>query len=195
MLPSDGSVAATIERIDEGRSKTGGGIERYAPLSSRFGELCIIWEETESGPRVLQIALRYTSNSRMGSAISCPEIRELGKRIQAFLDGEPIDFDLEIVAIETCPDFQRRALLAVRKIPRGWVSTYGRMAHHLGMAKGARAVGRALARNPFPIVIPCHRVIMADGEIGGFRGGSEMKRALLKMEGVDLSVKTGKIYF
>jgi methylated-DNA-[protein]-cysteine S-methyltransferase len=64
------------------------------------------------------------------------------------------------------------------------VSTYQRIAKYLGNAKGARAVGSALAGNPFPIIIPCHRAIRSDGTLGGYQGGLEMKRRLLEMEGV-----------
>ena len=66
------------------------------------------------------------------------------------------------------------------------VSTYRRIAAHLGVPKGARAVGNALATNPFPIVIPCHRAIRSDGALGGYQGGLAMKRALLMQEGVDV---------
>jgi len=92
-----------------------------------------------------------------------------------------------MVALEVCGEFQRRVLLAEYGIPRGWVSTYGRIAKHIGVAGGSRAVGRALAENPFPIIIPCHRAVRSDGEIGGYQGGSGMKRALLAMEGVEFT--------
>jgi methylated-DNA-[protein]-cysteine S-methyltransferase len=82
--------------------------------------------------------------------------------------------------------------MAEREIPRGWVSTYGRIATHLGVPGGARAVGGALARNPFPIIIPCHRAIRSDGSLGGFQGGPDMKRALLEFEGVGFS-STGRV--
>jgi methylated-DNA-[protein]-cysteine S-methyltransferase len=86
--------------------------------------------------------------------------------------------------MKQCSEFQRRVLLAEYGIRRGWVSTYGRIARHLGMPQGARAVGSALAHNPFPIIIPCHRAIAADGSLGGYQGGPEMKRSLLEMEGI-----------
>ena len=83
-----------------------------------------------------------------------------------------------------CTPFQRRVLLAEFGIPRGYVSTYGRIARFIRVPDGARAVGNALAGNPFPIVIPCHRALRSDGSIGGFQGGREMKERLLRMEGV-----------
>jgi methylated-DNA-[protein]-cysteine S-methyltransferase len=72
------------------------------------------------------------------------------------------------------------------------VSTYQRIARYLGNAKGGRAVGSALANNPFPIIIPCHRAIRSDRTLGGYQGGLEMKRTLLEMEGIDFD-DTGRI--
>jgi methylated-DNA-[protein]-cysteine S-methyltransferase len=90
-------------------------------------------------------------------------------------------------------------LLAEYEIPRSWVSTYGRIARSLGIPDGARAVGGALSRNPFPIIIPCHRAIRSNGELGGFQGGLRMKRALLELEGIGFSaegkVLTERIYY
>ena len=108
-------------------------------------------------------------------------------KIKKFLDGEKVDFDLNNVGFEMCTDFQKRVLLLEYKIPRGWISTYGRIAAKLGVFKAGRAVGNALARNPFPIVIPCHRAIKLNGGLGGFQGGIKMKKILLKNEGVQFS--------
>ena len=168
----------------------------YTLLPSGFGVLGIVWHEMEEGPKVQRVLLpkEQTSVDKMirasfpsASPASCSTIAELGKRIQSFLDGKPIDFALTTVALENCSDFQRRVLLAEHKIPRGWVSTYQRIARSLGVPRGARAVGRALARNPFPIIVPCHRAIKSDGSIGGFQGGAKMKRALLELEGVEFT--------
>ena len=89
--------------------------------------------------------------------MACQIIENIGKRIQNFLSGKRIEFELNNIALEACTTFQKMVLLAEYKIPRGWVSTYGRIAHFLGIPAGARAVGRALSTNPFPILIPCHR--------------------------------------
>jgi len=114
------------------------------------------------------------------------------KLMQSFLSGQAVKFDLELLALENCSHFQQRVLLAESRIPRGWISTYGRIGKHIGINKGARAVGNALARNPFPIIIPCHRAIRSDMTLGGYQGGMEMKRALLEFEGIKIS-KTGKV--
>ena len=124
--------------------------------------------------------------------LSCPAIAELGRRIQRFLEGDAVGFELSLLALERCSEFQRRVLLAEHEIPRGWVSTYGRIARSLGVPRGARAVGRALSRNPFPIIIPCHRAIRSDGQLGGFQGGLKMKQALLELEGVEVA-QTGRV--
>lgn len=168
----------------------------FVPISSAFGVLGMVWRETESGPRVHQILLPNEKNppdNRLAAIFphpvrrSCAPVVELAERIQAFLSGEAIRFELDWIALDNCSEFQRLVLLAEHRIPRGWVSTYGRIARSLGLEGGARAVGNALARNPFPIVIPCHRTIRAGGELGEYQGGANMKRALLKMEGVEVS--------
>ena len=112
---------------------------------------------------------------------------QLAEQLQHFLAGEAVDFGLELIALERCSEFQTRVLVAEHEIPRGWVSTYGRIARRLQVPGGARAVGRALARNPFPIIIPCHRAIRSNGELGGYQGGLDMKRALLELEGLELT--------
>ena len=71
----------------------------------------------------------------------------------------------------------------VRRIPRGRVATYGQIAMLLGRPRAARAVGTALARNPFAPTVPCHRIIRADGALGGYSQGLDRKRALLRQEG------------
>ena len=130
---------------------------------------------------------------------SCSPITELSKKIQRFLEGEVVTFELDIISLEGCSEFQRKVLMAEHKIPRGWVSTYGRIARSLEIPGAARAVGGALAHNPFPIIIPCHRAIKSNGELGGFRGGLRMKRALLELEGVEFSqagkVITERVYY
>jgi len=85
--------------------------------------------------------------------------------------------------------FKRRVLRKAGQIPRGRIMTYGGLAKSLGVPAGARAVGNAMAGNPFPLVIPCHRVIRGNGSLGGFGGGLTMKRALLEMEGVRFDPK------
>ena len=177
-------------------------------LSSAFGTFGIVWQETEKGPKAYRILLPDDRSSvenivqtafADSSHLSCPTITELGERIQSFLAGEAVDFGLDVIALEKCSEFQKRVLLAVHKIPWGWVSTYGRIASSLQVDGAARAVGSALSLNPFPIVIPCHRIIKSNGELGGFRGGLRMKQTLLELEGIEFSrsakVLTNRIHY
>ena len=124
--------------------------------------------------------------------LSDPTMEVLTEQIRSFLEGEAVDFQESLIDLGECSEFQRKVLLAEHKIPRGWVSTYGRIAQSMGVPGAARAVGTALARNPVPIIIPCHRAIRSNGELGGFRGGLSMKRALLELEGLEFST-TGKV--
>ena len=116
----------------------------------------------------------------------------LADRMRRFLTGEAVYFPIGLIDLGQCSGFQRRVLLGEYGIPRGRVSTYGRLAAGLGAPGATRAVGMALARNPFPIIIPCHRTVRSDGDLGGFRGGAAMKRALLELEGVELT-PAGKV--
>jgi methylated-DNA-[protein]-cysteine S-methyltransferase len=115
---------------------------------------------------------------------SCTEIDALVGQIEAFLSGEDIQFSFDAVRLDLCSAFQQKVLRAEHAIPRGRVSTYNLIAQYIDNPKGARAVGTALATNPFPIVIPCHRAIRSDGALGGYQGGLAMKRTLLEMEGI-----------
>ncbi len=87
---------------------------------------------------------------------------------------------------EQLPDFERQVLMKTMEIPRGEVRPYAWVAAELGRPLAVRAVGNALARNPMPFVVPCHRVVRSDGRIGNYgAGGPEAKRALLQSEGMD----------
>jgi methylated-DNA-[protein]-cysteine S-methyltransferase len=180
----------------------------YVLVPSAFGALGIVWRESEAGAKVHRVHLPNPQASAQdvlriafpdARLRTCPEIAELGERVQRFLTGDAVRFDLGIVALGRCSEFQQKVLRAEHGIPRGWVSTYGRIARALGAPRGARAVGCALARNPFPIIVPCHRAIRSDGHLGGFQGGLEMKRALLEMEGVEITpagrVRTHRLYY
>ena len=105
-------------------------------------------------------------------------------QLRAFLVGAKIELSLDDLDFTGIGGFTRRVLTADHAIPRGRVLTYGGLAAQLGVPGGGRAVGNVMARNPFPLVIPCHRVVGSDGDLHGFGGGLPMKRALLAMEGV-----------
>ncbi|MBA3716823.1 MAG: methylated-DNA--[protein]-cysteine S-methyltransferase [Actinobacteria bacterium] len=104
------------------------------------------------------------------------------RQLDAYFEGELAAFDLPLELRGTA--FQRRCWLALATIPYGQTASYGEQARWLGLGSDtARAVGAANGANPLPIVLPCHRVIGADGSLTGFGGGLEVKRFLLEHEG------------
>ncbi|MHA1232420.1 MAG: MGMT family protein [Candidatus Helarchaeota archaeon] len=83
-------------------------------------------------------------------------------------------------------DFEKKVYEITRRIPEGKVATYGQIARIIGSPRSARAVGNALNKNPYPIIIPCHRVVKANGEVGGFAKGTEEKIKLLEKENIKI---------
>lgn len=102
-------------------------------------------------------------------------------QLNGYFAGELREFDLPL-APEGTP-FQQQVWQALQTIPYGTTSTYGKLAAQLGKPMASRAVGAANGRNPLPIIIPCHRIIGANGKLTGFRGGLRFKEALLALEG------------
>jgi methylated-DNA-[protein]-cysteine S-methyltransferase len=114
-----------------------------------------------------------------------PDVQRAIDAIVALLRGEPIDLAFVTLDMETLPAFHRRVYEVARTIPPGTTRSYGDIASRLGEPHAARAVGQALGRNPFPIIVPCHRVLAANGRTGGFSapGGTATKLRLLAIEG------------
>src|SRR5215203_5614440 len=109
-------------------------------------------------------------------------LAEAARQLDAYFEGDLVTFDLPLELRGT--DFQRRCWLALASIRYGQTVSYGEQARRLGLGNdAARAVGAANGQNPLPIVLPCHRVIGADGSLTGFGGGLHVKRFLLEHEG------------
>ena len=125
---------------------------------------------------------------RTATADSCAVLDEAADQLDAYFAGELIDFDLPLDLHGT--DFQRECWLALATIPYGQTVSYGEQARRLGLGPtAARAVGAANGQNPLPVVLPCHRVIGADGSLTGFGGGLHLKRYLLEHEGAILALR------
>jgi len=107
-------------------------------------------------------------------------LRSWVAEVVAHLDGRQAHLDLPLDIRATA--FQRRVWEALRKIPYGSTRSYSQIARAVGNTKATRAVARACASNPVAVVIPCHRVVREDGDLGGYRWGEERKRALLEQE-------------
>jgi methylated-DNA-[protein]-cysteine S-methyltransferase len=120
--------------------------------------------------------------SRIRAEGSSPVLAEAARQLDAYFQGELVTFDLPLELQGT--EFQRRCWLALASIPYGQTVSYGEQARRLGFGNdAARAVGAANGQNPLPLVLPCHRVIGADGSLTGFGGGLHVKRFLLEHEG------------
>jgi len=113
-----------------------------------------------------------------------PDIQGIIDDVTALLGGEARDLSGVRLDMDDVPDFDRRVYEVARSIPPGRVLTYGEIASRLGIGN-ARAIGQALGRNPFAVIVPCHRVVAAGGRLGGFSasGGATTKRRLLAIEG------------
>ncbi len=113
------------------------------------------------------------------------EMKELIKGVQALMRGEKPDLSSARLDLTRVPEFNARVYEITRRIPAGETLTYGAIATTLGDRLLARDVGAALGKNPWPIIVPCHRVTAAGGKLGGFsaRGGAETKLKLLEIEG------------
>ncbi len=119
---------------------------------------------------------------RVGVEGSSPVLDEAARQLDAYFAGELVAFDLPLELNGS--EFNRRCWLALASIPYGQTVSYGEQARRLGLGHdAARAVGAANGRNPLPLVLPCHRVIGADGSLTGFGGGLDVKRFLLEHEG------------
>ncbi|MCK4534584.1 MAG: methylated-DNA--[protein]-cysteine S-methyltransferase [Syntrophobacterales bacterium] len=173
----------------------------YRLIASIFGNVGIVWVREEESPLIIRAVFPRNGMSTTDMIRKdFPDAEEgLHKNLEktcgsisAFLGGACVNFSMKFVGIDRCGDFQRRVLLETMRIPRGSVTSYGSLAKRVSASGAARAVGSALAGNPFPIIIPCHRVVRSDGYVGQFGGGTEAKKALLSMEGVEIDNR-GKI--
>lgn len=178
----------------------------YELVASPFGDIGLVWRQKTLSPCIVRIFLpkknvntAHLINQAFPGGIrrSHSMTEKICRQIETFMRGNPVDFSLEYLDMSSCSTFQQKVLLENRKIPRGRVSSYGKLSDTILVPGGARAVGSALAGNPFPIIIPCHRVIRSSKGLGGFGGGLSMKRTFLEMEGIvfDSQGKVHKEYF
>ncbi len=156
---------------------------------SSLGWMAVLW-----GPGgVRRIAFGHASQAAARRAIEVsghPQTplptaaEELTQRLLAYADGQSVDFQDVPVDLPAATAFQRRVYAACRRIPWGRTRTYAQLAASVSSPAAARAVGTCMARNPVPLVVPCHRVVGSGGGLGGFSapGGTRLKRRLLDLE-------------
>jgi methylated-DNA-[protein]-cysteine S-methyltransferase len=167
----------------------------YALFDTSLGTCAIAWAERGivrtylPEPSADAVRARLLRRRPDAQQVEPPDdVREVIAAITRLLRGEAVDLGWVRLDDESVPELHRRVYAAAREIPPGRTLTYGEIARRLGDATLARKVGEALGRNPFPIVVPCHRVLAAGGRTGGFsaRGGTETKMQLLRIEGAVL---------
>jgi O-6-methylguanine DNA methyltransferase len=168
----------------------------FALFDTAIGRCGVAWGERGVAGVQLPEAGEPETRARMlqrfpaaGEATAPPEVQGVIDRIVALLRGEMSDLSSILLDMDQVPAFHRRVYEAARAIPPGMTLSYGDIAARVGAPGAARAVGQALGRNPFPIVVPCHRVLAAGGKIGGFsaQGGVVTKRRMLAIEGAQLN--------
>jgi methylated-DNA-[protein]-cysteine S-methyltransferase len=168
---------------------SGGG---FTLFDTAIGPSGIAWSDfgvtgvqlPESSPA--ETRRRLTArHPEVSEATPPPDIAQAIAAIVGLLAGEPADLRTIALDLETVTDFNRRVYAVARTIPRGSTLTYGDIAQRLGDLSLSRAVGQALGHNPFPLIVPCHRVLARGGALAGFsaHGGTTTKQRLLEIEG------------
>ncbi|MEP7121993.1 MAG: methylated-DNA--[protein]-cysteine S-methyltransferase [Byssovorax sp.] len=175
--------------------------EGYAIFATAIGPCGVAWSSrglvSVQLPDVSEAATLARLQERIvlpdsGGSTSPPRaVKAAIERIILHLTGEDGGLDAVDLDLEGVPPFHRKVYEAARRITRGEIRRYGDLATEAGSPKGSRAVGQAMAKNPLPIVVPCHRVIAGSGKPGGFSapGGLDTKARLLAIEGASLPGK------
>jgi methylated-DNA-[protein]-cysteine S-methyltransferase len=171
--------------------------QRFAIFETAIGPCGIVWNDYGIIGVQLPEATKGRTRSRLQKRFRearetspSSEIAATIDQIVALLNGEDADFSDTKLDIKGLPEFNRRVYKIASAIPRGAVMTYGEIAARLGEEpQAARDVGKALGENPIPLIIPCHRVLAANGKPGGYSGsgGVKTKLRLLTIEGAKLS--------
>jgi methylated-DNA-[protein]-cysteine S-methyltransferase len=163
----------------------------FVLFDTTIGRCAIVWR----GPGIVCVQLPEASERITRDRIRrcCPEAQELSPPasvrsamdgITSLVAGQSSDLSTIVLDMDGVPPFHRKVYELARTIPPGQTLTYGQVATKIGKPGAARAVGQALGRNPFAIVVPCHRVVAAGGKTGGFSadGGVATKLQLLSIE-------------
>ena len=175
----------------------------YYLFDTPLGVCGIMWKDPEATggqPVVTSLQLPEATEKSTEERIAVmsqrvspppPYIAEIAEKVRRHLSGKAQDFSAVSVDLDGVGSFAQQVYAACRNIPAGRTMSYGELATTINHPGAARAVGQALGRNPFPILVPCHRVLTADGKAGGFSayGGVETKVRILAIEGVTIKRK------
>ena len=166
-----------------------------------FGFAAIVFKEDNSSVKRIFLPsnskaaseklLKETHSSSPGHT---PKILKLSSNIQAYFNGTPISLSMESIDLSKLSDLEQLVLKTVATIKYGTTQTYGQISEQIGRSRAYRFVGTTLAKNPFPLVIPCHRIVRADGSPGGFAGGTTLKERMLEMEKQHCELRSGECH-
>jgi methylated-DNA-[protein]-cysteine S-methyltransferase len=169
----------------------------YALFETAFGVCGVAWSARGVVRLVLPEAsieeteTRLCRQAKVDARMKPPAwIADAIGAVQGYFLGEQVDLSTVALDLAHEPEFERRVYDALRRVGWAATTTYGRLASDAGSPGAARAVGRAMARNPVPVIVPCHRVLAAGGAVGGFsaHGGIATKQRMLALERVTLAI-------
>jgi methylated-DNA-[protein]-cysteine S-methyltransferase len=165
---------------------------RYRVVETKWGQFGFVWSDNgllatylpqKSHPATEKRLTRDWPDARKSER----GMSQLATDIRDYFNGEDVDFEVEF-DMEGMTEFRRNVMLICADIPQGETVSYRELASRAGRPGASRAAGSVMAKNPFPLVVPCHRVVASDGKLGGFSSddGISQKQRLLRHEGVAL---------
>lgn len=181
-----------LERVSASAVKAGLTDVVYGVAATKVGRLLVA--QSEDG--VCRVAFEETPESdvlfELASAVGPRVVESAGataqvrEALEAYIEGDLTSFDVPVDFRLVGSTFHRKVLRRLQKVPRGKVMTYGQLAGAIGHPDAARATGTALARNPIPVIVPCHRVVPASLKVGNYGGAPWRKTFLLELEGAEV---------
>jgi methylated-DNA-[protein]-cysteine S-methyltransferase len=163
--------------------RTSASQRSHTVIGSPIGPLTLIAQDGRLAGVHMEVTRYEPDAAALGAAVPCeadPVLTAAASQLRAYFSGELTSFDLPLTLEGT--RFQRTVWAGLQVIPYGETISYGELARRIGQPSASRAVGLANGRNPVSIVVPCHRVIGADGSLTGYGGGMGRKRFLLGLE-------------
>jgi methylated-DNA-[protein]-cysteine S-methyltransferase len=170
-------------------------MDKIIPLIFLFNtdldSVAIVWFGEKNGVKIKEIIIsnpQFSAEQRVAvkypfsNFSTCKSVVQLSDKIKKYCEGKNEKFNLDMLDFDGIPKFRKDVYFTLFNTKRGETLSYGELAMISGYPRAARAVGTAMKNNPFPFVIPCHRVIKSDGSLGGFFGAEDMKRKLIDME-------------
>jgi len=164
----------------------------FTLFDTPIGTCSLVWRDDkivglrlpEASPAATRARIKRRWSSAEEQAPS-PAMQAVIDRVLALLAGQQVDLSDVPLDFGDAPEFHQRAYAVARSVPPGQTITYGEIAKRLGAPQDSREVGQAMGKNPIAIIMPCHRVLGADGRMGGFsaNGGIATKRRILEIEG------------